>query len=53
MNHDEQKKQIFLPFGPVDRYGGALINDFGSIQVPGTQKIPGHLKTEFGRNDFL
>lgn len=32
MNHDEQKKQVFLPFRPINRYGGPLIYDFGSIQ---------------------
>lgn len=32
MNHDEQKKQVFLPFRPINRCGGPLIHDFGSIQ---------------------
>lgn len=50
--HNEQKKQISLSLGTIDSYQEPIVYNFGSIQLPGTQKMSGHFQTELGRNDF-
>ena len=47
------KRDKYLPLGTTDRYGDTLVYNFGSIQLPATQKMSRHLQTELGRNDFL